>query len=244
MICDEPKFEKCLRQYGRHLNGSVKKALISVGVEVGDKLVPAKYRSLEFTGKKIILNATKKQLDDRPEFDYREHGLFTSYHHRFFPYGIMPGPYGPYGGPMPPGHHRQWADEGDRIPRSGLQGHEGENQPYDRPYFRHHGTDMRSMQYRYNSWNRAYFPMQMLANIVLGQTVINKQGEDVATVEDLIVGAEGKVTALILSYGGFLGIDDKLVKVPYRPIGFTDVGITYDITRRELEKLPKFNNKK
>jgi len=86
--------------------------------------------------------------------------------------------------------------------------------------------------------------MQMLANIVLGQTVINKQGEDVATVEDLIVGAEGKVTALILSYGGFLGIDDKLVKVPYRPIGFTDVGITYDITRRELEKLPKFNNKK
>jgi hypothetical protein len=145
---------------------------------------------------------------------------------------------------MPPGHHRQWADEGDRIPRNEIQERRGENQPYDRPYFRRQGTDMRGMQYRYNTWNRAYYPMRMLASTLLGQTVINKYGEEVATVEDLIIGTEGKVKALILSYGGFLNIDDKLVTVPFRPFGFTDVGITYDITRRELENQPKFNEKK
>jgi sporulation protein YlmC with PRC-barrel domain len=93
----------------------------------------------------------------------------------------------------------------------------------------------------YYSGNWAYYPAQMLASVVLGQTVINKQGEQVATVEDLIISTTGKVKQLILSYGGFLYIGDNLVAVPYRPIGFTSGGITYDITSRELKKLPKLS---
>jgi sporulation protein YlmC with PRC-barrel domain len=81
----------------------------------------------------------------------------------------------------------------------------------------------------------------MLASTLLGQTVINKYGDEVATVEDLIIGTEGKVKALILSYGSFLDFNDKLVTVPFRPIGFTDVGITYDITARELQNQQKFS---
>ena len=78
----------------------------------------------------------------------------------------------------------------------------------------------------------------MLASVIMGQAVVNKQGEVVATVEDLTISA-GKIDQLILSYGGFLDYGDKLVAVPFRSIGFTDRGITYDITQRELENLPK-----
>ena len=88
-------------------------------------------------------------------------------------------------------------------------------------------------------WSWAYYPARMLASVLLGQAVVNKQGEVVATVEDLTIRA-GKVDQLILSYGGFLDYGDRLVAVPYRSIGFTNQGITYDITRRELENLPKF----
>jgi hypothetical protein len=108
------------------------------------------------------------------------------------------------------------------------------------PIIPEHWGEMHGMRGWYNPWNAAYFPARMLASVVLGQSVVNKQGEDVATVEDLIINSAGKVELLILSYGGFFDIGDRLVAVPYRTIGFTNRGITYDITRRELEKLPKY----
>jgi sporulation protein YlmC with PRC-barrel domain len=83
----------------------------------------------------------------------------------------------------------------------------------------------------------------MLASVILGQAVVNKEREEVAIVEDLLISTAGKVEQLILSYGGFLDIGDNLVAVPYRTIGFTSRGITYDITRRELESLPKYRAK-
>ncbi len=91
----------------------------------------------------------------------------------------------------------------------------------------------------YNPWDWAFYPARMLVSVILGQAVIDKQGEEVATVEDLIISTAGKVDQLILSYGSFLYYGDKRVAVPYRPIGFTNRGITYDITRREIENLPK-----
>ena len=251
-IIDQPVFNSQGKELGEledlviKRNESVKKTLISIGgvLEVGEKLVCARYKSVKFSGDKIILDVTQEQLNDQPEFDYRKHGLFTTYHYRpygLMPDGMMPGPFGPHGEAMPLGYYERWRGEGDRIPRSGLQGYEDENQPYGRQYFRHHGRDTREMNDWHLSWNRAYFPARMLASIVLGQTVINKQGEEVATVEDLIINAEGKIKAFILSYGDFLDFADKLVAVPFRPIGFTRVGITYDITSRELKKLPKFS---
>ena len=96
----------------------------------------------------------------------------------------------------------------------------------------------------YTAWNAAYFPARMLASVIFGQAVVNKQGEEVATVEDLLISSAGKVDQLILSYGGFLDIGDNLVAVPYRAIGCTSRGITYDITRRELENRPKYRVKR
>ena len=222
-------------------NGSVKKALITTDgfLDVGEKLVAVNYKTLKITDGKMILDSTKKQLEDRPEFDYRQNDLFTNYSYRLYPYyGMMPGPYGTYSRGLP-GERRRWSDEGVRPPHSGPQGGSEPEQQNEPAYPRHPGFGMQGMPGWYNHpWNRAYFPARMLASVIMGQAVVNKQGEVVATVEDLTVRA-GKIDQLILSYGGFLDFGDKLVAVPYRAIGFTDQGITYDITRRELENLPK-----
>ena len=224
-------------------NGSIKTALISVDgfLDVDEKLVSAPFKSLKFADGKIILDTTKKQLEDRPEFDYRKKGLFTNYSYRLNPYyGMMPGPYGTYGRGLPPGYRRQWSDEGVRLPHSGPQGGGRQDQQNDRPYSRHRDEGDHGMQNWYNPWDWAFYPARMLVSVILGQAVIDKQGEEVATVEDLIISTAGKVDQLIFSYGSFLYHGDKLVAVPYRPIGFTNRGITYDITRREIENLPKF----
>jgi sporulation protein YlmC with PRC-barrel domain len=247
-IIDQPVFNTQGQELGDmedfviKRNGSVKKALITTDgfLDVGEKLVAVNYKKLKITDGKTILDLTKKQLEDRPEFDYRQNDLFTNYSYRLYPYyGMMPGPYGTYSRGLPPGERRRWSDEGVRPPHSGAQGGSEPEQQNEPAYPRHPGFGMQGMQDWYNhSWNRAYFPARMLASVIMGQAVVNKQGEVVATVEDLTISA-GKIDQLILSYGGFLDYGDKLVAVPFRSIGFTDRGITYDITQRELENLPK-----
>jgi sporulation protein YlmC with PRC-barrel domain len=222
-------------------NGSVKKALISVGgfLDVGGKLVAVKYKSLKFEGRKIILDITKKQLDDSPEYDYRKQDLFTNYHYRIRSYGMMPGPYGPE-------YRQRWQEPGDPgnpRPRRGFRDYGREDRPDgdDRPYFRHHRGGMYGMRNWHRPWGNVYYPARMLASVILGQTVVNKQGEDIARVEDIAIDeTTGKAKKLILSYGGVLDIGDKRVAVPYQPVGFTDKGIIYDVTARELETQPKF----
>jgi sporulation protein YlmC with PRC-barrel domain len=247
-IIDQPVFNDQNQEIGEledlviKRNGSVKKVLISVGgfLEIGDKLVSARYKSVDFAAGKIVLNITRKKLEDQPEFDYRENGLFTTYHYRLNPYGMMPGPHGYYGRGLPPGHRRGGPDEDDRMPRSGYYGYGNEEQYYEHPYLMRRGEELQGMRGWYNPWNLAYFPARMLASVILGQNVVNKQGEEIAVVEDIIISTAGKVKQLILSYGGFLDIGDRLVAVPYRSIGFTNRGITYDISRRELENHPKY----
>ena len=224
-------------------NGSVKKALISDGgfLEMGDKVVSVNYKSLKFDGGKIILDLSQKQLSDRSEFDYRENGLFRAYHYRMHSYGMMSGPYGHRGPGMAPGHPMRRPDEGGRMPPGAEAQENPPDDSYRAPYFRQYYQDRGSWP---NPWGWSYYPARMLASVVLGQAVINKEGRVVATVEDLLIDAARKVEQLILSYGGFIDIGDKRVAVPYRSIGFTYRGIIYDITRRELENLPKFNEHK
>src|SRR3954471_23094362 len=50
---------------------------------------------------------------------------------------------------------------------------------------------------------------------IVGATVYNDADQRIGTVDDLIVGQDGKLNTAVLSVGGFLGIGSKLVKVPY-----------------------------
>lgn len=57
---------------------------------------------------------------------------------------------------------------------------------------------------------------------IVGATVYNDNNQSVGTVDDLIVGQDGKISAAVISVGGFLGIGNKLVKVPYDQLRFEE----------------------
>lgn len=80
------------------------------------------------------------------------------------------------------------------------------------------------------------------ASKIIDQTVKNAQGEELGEVDDLIMSRSGKIKKAILSVGGYLGIGDRLVAVSFKSLQINDKGgITYNVTKEQLEKYPVFN---
>jgi PRC-barrel domain protein len=50
---------------------------------------------------------------------------------------------------------------------------------------------------------------------IVGADVYNDNGQGIGTIDDLIVGQDGRVGTAVVSVGGFLGIGSKPVAVPY-----------------------------
>ena len=57
------------------------------------------------------------------------------------------------------------------------------------------------------------------ASKVIGSSVYNERDEKVGSIDDLLVGKDGKLSA-VLSVGGFLGMGSKYVQVPYADLIF------------------------
>jgi len=82
------------------------------------------------------------------------------------------------------------------------------------------------------------------ASKVIGENVKNDAGDNVGKIDDLLVRADGpnRVLFAVVSVGGFLGIGNKLVAVPYASLQtnakgeFTLPGATKDA----LQNLPEF----
>jgi sporulation protein YlmC with PRC-barrel domain len=214
-------------------HGKVKKAILSIGgfMGIGGKEVSVRFGALQINdGGKIVCDATQQQLEKQPSFDYIKQNMQQSYY------------YHPYMLETPrrsPGQRHAPYSRGSGRNRY----HDPHRTPYA-PYYYPPGIPPRgyypweAFSREYHPWEWAHFPRRMLGSFIVGRVVINKQGEEVADVEDLIIDENDNVAKIILSIGGFLGMSDKLVAVPFKPLGFTDYGITYDITREELEDLP------
>ncbi|MBV9785479.1 MAG: PRC-barrel domain-containing protein [Acidisphaera sp.] len=57
---------------------------------------------------------------------------------------------------------------------------------------------------------------------IVGATVYNDQNQSIGTVNDLIVGQDGKISQAVISVGGFLGMGTKLVGVPFDQLRFDE----------------------
>lgn len=87
-----------------------------------------------------------------------------------------------------------------------------------------------------------------LASKVIGSKVYSSTAGDapeIGTVKDLILNADGHVPAAVLAVGGFLGVGEKAVAVPFSDLQWTvagDGGIrtTYNTTKEALTALPDF----
>jgi len=82
------------------------------------------------------------------------------------------------------------------------------------------------------------------ASEYIGETVRNGKGEKVGSVDDLILNRGDKVLYAVISVGGFLGVGDKLVAVPFQELKFgtRDVAgvVIYDTTKEQLKAQPAF----
>jgi sporulation protein YlmC with PRC-barrel domain len=84
------------------------------------------------------------------------------------------------------------------------------------------------------------------ASKLTGLPVKNSQGEALGTVEDLVVDVEtGKVAYMALSFGGVLGIGDKLFAVPFGQVKFMhgkdEMHFVLDVPKDKLKSAPGFD---
>ena len=55
---------------------------------------------------------------------------------------------------------------------------------------------------------------------LVGATVYNDSGHSIGTIENLLITGQGHVSQAIISVGGFLGMGNKLVEVPFTHLKF------------------------
>lgn len=90
---------------------------------------------------------------------------------------------------------------------------------------------------------------QISANTYIGQSVYNSSDESIGKISDLIMAKTGGVDAAIIGVGGFLGIGEKWVAVPFEKIAITqvpdsdDVKLTTTETAESLQAAPEFKTK-
>ena len=79
------------------------------------------------------------------------------------------------------------------------------------------------------------------ASNIIGGTVVNEANETVGKVDELLIGADGKTPYAVLSVGGFLGLGDRLVVVPYDSLKMAANKIMLPgATKEALKVLPEY----
>jgi sporulation protein YlmC with PRC-barrel domain len=57
---------------------------------------------------------------------------------------------------------------------------------------------------------------------LVGLSVYNDKNESVGSISDLLTDKNGKITAVVIGVGGFLGVGEHLVAVPFDKVKFVD----------------------
>jgi sporulation protein YlmC with PRC-barrel domain len=63
---------------------------------------------------------------------------------------------------------------------------------------------------------------QWRASKLVGLSVYNESNESLGSINDLLTDASGNIQAVVIGVGGFLGVGEHLVAVPYDKIKFSD----------------------
>ena len=88
--------------------------------------------------------------------------------------------------------------------------------------------------------SRTLFPISTL----LGNRVRNSVGESLGKVEEVMLDARsGRIAYAVLSFGGFMGIGDKLFAVPWNALRIVEGKdeVTLDVDRKTLDEATGFN---
>lgn len=81
---------------------------------------------------------------------------------------------------------------------------------------------------------------------LVGTTVYNQANENIGEVADIVIGSGGEVSAVIVSVGGFLGMGEKHVAMPFKSLKATRtdgnaIKLAVDTTKDSLKSMPSYN---
>ena len=77
-----------------------------------------------------------------------------------------------------------------------------------------------------------------------GDKVVNYQGEDLGKIEEIMIDLDrGRVAYVVLSFGGFLGVGDKLFAIPWQAfsVDTAQKRLVLNAKKELLEKAPGFD---
>ena len=82
------------------------------------------------------------------------------------------------------------------------------------------------------------------ASTLIGNAVRNREGEDLGRIEDFMMDLEtGRVAYAVLSFGGFLGVGNKLFAVPWDAFTIDAIhhAFVLDVSKERLKEAPGFD---
>jgi len=91
----------------------------------------------------------------------------------------------------------------------------------------------------------AAYAGQLSAADLLNKSVTNASNENVGDINDIRIDASGKIAAVIVGVGGFLGLGEKDVALPFDQLAFTrdaDGGlvVTAKVSKESLQAAPEW----
>src|SRR5918998_148134 len=81
-------------------------------------------------------------------------------------------------------------------------------------------------------------PSDWMTSALMGRNVMNSAGEILGDIEDIIIDEQGKVVAVVIGVGGFLGIGEKGIGVRYTALQFEPVPVPEQPRVRPLVPAP------
>jgi sporulation protein YlmC with PRC-barrel domain len=87
-------------------------------------------------------------------------------------------------------------------------------------------------------------PNVLSTNAVIGDSVVNRTGENLGKIEELMLDLEtGRVAYAVLSFGGFLGMGEKLFAIPFEALKLdaSREHFTLDVNKDKLKNAPGFD---
>lgn len=86
---------------------------------------------------------------------------------------------------------------------------------------------------------------QWLASRFIGQTVSNQAGENIGDISDVLFDKTGRMSTAVIGVGGFLGMGEKSVAIPFSSLSFTADAtgkrvVTIPLSKERLLAAPSF----
>jgi len=87
-------------------------------------------------------------------------------------------------------------------------------------------------------------PQVLSASTIMGDDVVNAEGENLGEIKELMIDLDaGQIAYAVLSFGGFLGLGEKLFAIPWAALSLDSEREVFvlNVDREVLEEAPGFD---